>query len=110
MLVDYVAGTTETIILTPKKQGKSTIVASVDLFHLVTTPDAEGHPAERVVINLLSYMGWQMKRAAQGRGGRPASGTPILPKVPQGVPLLRAVGTHSFGYPRRQGERSAGGI
>jgi hypothetical protein len=30
MLVDYFAGTTETIILTPKKQGKSTIVASVD--------------------------------------------------------------------------------
>jgi phage terminase large subunit-like protein len=36
MLADYIAGSTEAIILTPKKQGKSTIVASVALFHLVT--------------------------------------------------------------------------
>jgi phage terminase large subunit-like protein len=41
MLRDYFGGTTETIILTPKKQGKSTIVAAIALFHLVTTPDAE---------------------------------------------------------------------
>jgi phage terminase large subunit-like protein len=41
MLADYFAGTTETIILCPKKQGKSTIVAAIALFHLVTTPDAE---------------------------------------------------------------------
>jgi hypothetical protein len=41
MLADYFAGTTETIVLCPKKQRKSTITASVALFHLVTTPDAE---------------------------------------------------------------------
>ena len=41
MLSDYFNGATETIILTPKKQGKSTLTASVALFHLVTTPDAE---------------------------------------------------------------------
>jgi phage terminase large subunit-like protein len=41
MLRDYFGGTTETIILTPRKQGKSTIVAAIALFHLVTTPDAE---------------------------------------------------------------------
>ncbi|MEK6272973.1 MAG: terminase large subunit [Actinomycetota bacterium] len=41
MLTDFFAGTTETIILCPKKQGKSTIVAAIALFHLVTTPDAE---------------------------------------------------------------------
>lgn len=41
MLADYFSGTTETIILTPKKQGKSTIVAAIALFHLVTIPHAE---------------------------------------------------------------------
>jgi len=41
MLADYFAGTTETIILCPKKQGKSTLVGALSLFHLVTTPDAE---------------------------------------------------------------------
>jgi phage terminase large subunit-like protein len=41
MLTDFFSGTTETIVLTPKKAGKSTLTASVALFHLVTTPDAE---------------------------------------------------------------------
>jgi phage terminase large subunit-like protein len=41
MLADYFAEANETICLTPKKQGKSTVTASVALFHLVTTPDAE---------------------------------------------------------------------
>jgi hypothetical protein len=40
MLADYFAGATETIVLTPRKQGKSIITASLTLFHLVTTPDA----------------------------------------------------------------------
>lgn len=41
MLADYFDGTAETIILCPKKQGKSTLVGALSLFHLVTTPDAE---------------------------------------------------------------------
>lgn len=41
MLEDYFAGVTESLILLPKKQGKSTLMAAVSLFHLVTTPDAE---------------------------------------------------------------------
>ncbi len=41
MLRDYFAGTTETVILVPKKNSKSTSAAAVALFHLVTTPDAE---------------------------------------------------------------------
>lgn len=41
MLADYFDGTTETIVLCPKKQGKSTIVGALSLFHLVTIPDAE---------------------------------------------------------------------
>lgn len=41
MLRDYFAGTTETLILVPKKNGKTTLLAALALFHLVTTPDAE---------------------------------------------------------------------
>jgi phage terminase large subunit-like protein len=32
-LADYFGGTTETIILCPKKQGKSTLVGALNLFH-----------------------------------------------------------------------------
>ena len=41
MLGDYFAGTIETLILIPKKNGKSTLLAALALFHLITTPDAE---------------------------------------------------------------------
>ena len=41
MLRDYFAGTTETLILISKKNGKSTLAAALALHHLATTPDAE---------------------------------------------------------------------
>ena len=41
MLADYFAGAVETLILIPKKNGKSTLLAALALFHLITTPDAE---------------------------------------------------------------------
>jgi phage terminase large subunit-like protein len=41
MLADYFAGAAETLILLPKKNGKSTLLAALALYHLVTTPDAE---------------------------------------------------------------------
>lgn len=41
MLRDYFEGTTETLILIPKKNGKTTLLAALGLFHLITTPDAE---------------------------------------------------------------------
>lgn len=41
MLSDYFAGTTETLILIPKKNGKSTLLAALALYHLASTPDAE---------------------------------------------------------------------
>lgn len=41
MLADYFAGATETLILVAKKNGKSTLVGALSLFHLATTPDAE---------------------------------------------------------------------
>ena len=41
MLGDYFAGATESLILIPKKNAKSTTLAALALFHLVSTPDAE---------------------------------------------------------------------
>lgn len=41
MLADYFAGATETLILLPKKNGKSTMLAALALYHLISTPDAE---------------------------------------------------------------------
>ncbi|MBO0712801.1 MAG: hypothetical protein J2P47_16130, partial [Acetobacteraceae bacterium] len=41
ILADYFAGTRETLALLPKKQGKSTLLAALALFHVLTEPDAE---------------------------------------------------------------------
>ena len=41
MLADYFAGVTETLILISKKNGKSTLLAALALYHLIVTPDAE---------------------------------------------------------------------
>jgi phage terminase large subunit-like protein len=41
MLADYFDGAIESLILLPKKNGKSTLLAALSLFHLITTPDAE---------------------------------------------------------------------
>jgi phage terminase large subunit-like protein len=41
ILADYFTGTTETVCLVSKKNGKSTLVGALALYHLVTTPDAE---------------------------------------------------------------------
>jgi phage terminase large subunit-like protein len=41
ILRDYFTGATETLVLLPKKNGKSTLVAALALFHLLTTQDAE---------------------------------------------------------------------
>src|SRR5262245_9732353 len=40
-VADYFAGAKETLILLPKKNGKSTLLAALALFHLVTKHDAE---------------------------------------------------------------------
>jgi phage terminase large subunit-like protein len=45
ILSDYFSGTTETLVLLPKKNGKSTLVAALALYHLLTTEDAEGYIA-----------------------------------------------------------------
>ena len=41
MLADLFDGVRETVILIPKKNGKSTLLAALALYHLCTTPDAE---------------------------------------------------------------------
>lgn len=41
MLADLFGGVRETVILIPKKNGKSTILGALAIFHLCTTPDAE---------------------------------------------------------------------
>jgi len=41
MLTDLFDGTRETLILIPKKNGKSTLLGALALFHLCTVPDAE---------------------------------------------------------------------
>jgi len=40
MLADYFAGAAETLILLPKKAGKTTLLAALALFHVTTTRDA----------------------------------------------------------------------
>lgn len=41
ILTDFFAGASETLVLLPKKNGKSTLLSAVALFHLLTTDDAE---------------------------------------------------------------------
>jgi phage terminase large subunit-like protein len=41
MLEEHFAGAIETLILISKKNGKSTLLAALALFHLIVTPDAE---------------------------------------------------------------------
>lgn len=41
MLADYFAGVTETLILIAKKNGKSSLLAALSLYHLASTQDAE---------------------------------------------------------------------
>ena len=40
MLRDYFSGAEETLILIPKKNGKTTLLAALGLFHLTVTDDA----------------------------------------------------------------------
>lgn len=41
MLADYFAGVVETLVLLSKKNGKTTLLAALALYHLITTADAE---------------------------------------------------------------------
>lgn len=41
MLADMFAGARETLILLPKKQGKTTLMSALAIYHLLSTPDAD---------------------------------------------------------------------
>jgi phage terminase large subunit-like protein len=41
MLLDYFAGVVETLVILSKKNGKTTLLAALALYHLLTTPEAE---------------------------------------------------------------------
>lgn len=45
ILSDFFAGTTQTLVIIPKKNGKTTLVAALGLFHLLTTEDADAYIA-----------------------------------------------------------------
>jgi phage terminase large subunit-like protein len=45
ILRDYFAGSRQTLVIVPKKNGKSTLVAALALYHLLRTEDAEGYIA-----------------------------------------------------------------
>jgi Terminase large subunit, ATPase domain len=41
VLADYFAGATETVVIMPKKNGKTTLLSALALYHLTKTEDAE---------------------------------------------------------------------
>lgn len=45
ILSDYFAGARQTLVIVPKKNGKSTLVAALALYHLLVTEDAAGYIA-----------------------------------------------------------------
>lgn len=45
ILSDFFAGTTQTLVIIPKKNGKTTLVAALGLYHLLTTPNADAYIA-----------------------------------------------------------------
>jgi phage terminase large subunit-like protein len=45
ILSDFFAGATQTLVIIPKKNGKTTLVAALGLYHLLTTVDADAYIA-----------------------------------------------------------------
>jgi phage terminase large subunit-like protein len=45
ILSDFFEGATQTLVLIPKKNGKTTLVAAIGLYHLLTTVDADAYIA-----------------------------------------------------------------
>ncbi len=68
ILSDYFAGVTQTLVIIPKKNGKSTLVAALALFHLLTTEDAEGY----IAASSRDQAGIILKQARKFIRGTPA--------------------------------------
>src|SRR2546427_443129 len=47
MLADYFSGAETSLLVIPKKNGKSTLMAALALYHLLVTPDARGYIVAR---------------------------------------------------------------
>jgi phage terminase large subunit-like protein len=71
MLADYFSGTTETLILVSKKNGKSSLLAALALHHLLVTEDAEcviaASSREQATILLRQARGLIRRSAALAR-------------------------------------------
>lgn len=85
MLNDFFTGTTETLILMPKKCGKTTVLAALALYHLLSTPDAE------VVIAAASRDQATILYDAAAGFVRRSERLPDLVYVRRGTRELRAV-------------------
>lgn len=68
ILRDFFDGTTETLVLLPKKNGKSTLVAALALYHLLTTRDAECY----IAASSREQAGIILKQARKFINGSPA--------------------------------------
>jgi phage terminase large subunit-like protein len=79
ILAGYFAGATETLILLPKKNGKSTLLAALALYHLLRTPEAN-------IPVVASSAGQAMWIFDQARGFVERS-----PEVFQDVRVLRGI-------------------
>jgi phage terminase large subunit-like protein len=68
ILHDYFSGTRQTLVILPKKNGKSTLVAALALYHLLTTVDAEGYIAanSRQQANIVLESGSEVHQRHAG--------------------------------------------
>jgi phage terminase large subunit-like protein len=71
MVADFFAGAVETLILVSKKNGKSTLLAALALYHLLTTADAEcviaAASRDQAAIMLKQARGFIRRSEALGR-------------------------------------------
>jgi phage terminase large subunit-like protein len=72
ILRDYFSGTRQTLVILPKKNGKSTLVAALAIYHLLTTEDAEGYIAAnaRDQANIILNQARKFIRATPGLSQR----------------------------------------
>lgn len=99
MLVDFFEGSAETLILIPKKNGKTTLLAALALFHLCTTPDAACYvgAAARDQAGILYKQALGFVRRSPGLLQRldPKPGTRELRRIGDGG-FLRVLSADAF--------------
>src|SRR4051794_26713605 len=70
LLFDYFAGVIETLVLLSKKNGKTTLLGALALYHLMTTREAECviGAASRDQAGILFKQAWGFVRRSPGLG------------------------------------------